>query len=123
MLIFCQWPRRWALSAAHGRWFGRLQLASILGTVETFSLRLRSENNRHRVCESRQSLLSGFDAGPPLRRGAVQSPPLRLSKGALQGMSLILYWVHIGRHIWLRACHTTRHGNVLDTSGNGECDT
>lgn len=94
-LIFCQGPRRWALSAAHGRWDRRLQLASILEPWRHFSLRLRSENNQTPSLSVSPFLavrLSGFSMpARPWKGAAVQSPPLRLSRGAMQGTSLIVY--------------------------------
>lgn len=87
-------PKRWALSAAHGRWLARVQLASILGTVETFfpSLKKREYQTPNLPVSPVLPVLF-FEAGPPLEGAAVQSPPLRLSRGPLQGMSLI---IHIG---------------------------
>lgn len=79
------------MSAAHGRQLGRLQLASILDAVETFfpSLKKRKYQTPSLPVLALAVLFS--HAGPPLEGAAVQSPPLRLSEGSTQGMSLIKY--------------------------------
>lgn len=76
--------------------FGRMQLVSILEPWRLFSLRLRSENNRHRVYQSCQSLQSGFRWPGPWEGGSSPIPAVAFVEGSsTRTVPGCLYWVDI----------------------------
>lgn len=104
-LIFCQGRGGGLCRRAHGRWLGSVEGCNLPRSWEPwrhFSLRLRSENTRHRAYQ--------FSPVFPVRRGrpapgggSSPIPAVVFVEGPPTGNVLDSpYWVHIGRHIWLR---------------------